>query len=78
MRGQKPPDCDIDLGLAVSALSLEYGQTRTYEELAAYCGCSKSAIQNIEYKALRKVRRAIYCHQHPVFRELMEYRRVSI
>lgn len=56
MKGQRAPDCDIDLGLAVSALSLRYGQTRTYEELAAFCGCSKTAIQCIENKAMRKLR----------------------
>lgn len=78
MRGQRPPDCDIDLGLAVSALTLQYGQTRTYEELAAYCGCSKTAIQNIENKAMRKLRMRLRLRgQDPIMDELItEYRSV--
>lgn len=44
------------LGLAVSALSLRPGQTRSLGELAAYCECSKGTILWIEQQALRKVR----------------------
>jgi len=55
-RGRKKEGCDIDLGLAISALTLRYGQTRTYQEIADFCGCSKSAIQSIEGKAMRKIR----------------------
>lgn len=55
-RGKKREDCDIDLGLAISALTLRYGQTRTQKELAAYCGCSQQAIYEIERKAMRRIR----------------------
>ena len=56
MRGRRNPSSDIDLGLAVSALSLRYGQVRSHSELAAFCGVSKRAVQKIEQIALRKVR----------------------
>jgi len=74
MKGKKRPDCDIDLGLAVSSLSLEYGHTRTYEELAAFCGCSKTAIQSIENKAIRKIRKSLYCDSD--MNELLDQYRV--
>lgn len=44
------------LGLAVSALSLRRGQTRSLGELAAFCDCSKGTILFIEQKAMRKAR----------------------
>jgi len=56
MRGQRNPDSNIDLGLAVSALSLRYGQARSARELAAFCGCRHGTIQFIERRALRKLR----------------------
>lgn len=56
MRGRRSPDADIDLGLAVSALSLHKGQKRTYEELAAFCGVTHRSIQKIEQRALRKLK----------------------
>jgi len=49
----------LELGLAVSRLSMKPGQTRTQPELAAFCGVSHAAIQHIEYRALKKVRRAL-------------------
>ena len=56
MRGRRHAHASIDLGLAVSALSLRAGQSRSHEELAAFCGVSHKAIQKIEDKALRKLR----------------------
>jgi len=70
MRGKKRPDSDINLGLAVSALTLRHGQRRTYQELADFCCCSKSAIQSIEYKALKKLR--LRCNTDPELKELIE------
>jgi DNA-directed RNA polymerase specialized sigma24 family protein len=49
----------LALGLAVSALSMKPGQTRSSGELAAFCDCSKGTIQHIEKKALRKLRRRL-------------------
>jgi hypothetical protein len=42
------------LGLAVSALSLRRGQTRSQGELAAFCDCQRTTIQWIEKKAIAK------------------------
>lgn len=49
----------ILLGLAVSALSLKPGETRSQEQLAAFCDCPRTVIQWTEHKALRKIRRAL-------------------
>ena len=46
----------IDLGLAVSGALLKPGETRSLEEIAAYCDCHKNAIFQIEAKALKKLR----------------------
>ena len=46
----------IDLGLALLSCLLRPGETLTSEDMAAWCGCSKSAIQQIERRALAKVR----------------------
>lgn len=47
------------LGLAVSALSLRPGQTRSLGELAAFCECSKGTILHIEQKAIAKMRQRL-------------------
>ncbi len=47
------------LGLAISRATLAKGDYRTQEELAAYCDVTKQAIQDIEYRALRKCRRML-------------------
>lgn len=44
----------IDLGLAVAGAKLGYGKRRTITELAAWCGCSKQNIEQIEKNALAK------------------------
>ena len=49
-----------DLGLAISGALLAPGQTRSINELAAFCGCSKQNIQQIEKRALRKLRHRIF------------------
>lgn len=74
MRGSLAKGADIDLGLAVSALSLSYGQTRSHGDLAAFCGCGRSNIQHIENNALRKLRRAIFMRKDQVLIELMEHK----
>ena len=50
---------EIDLGLAVSRLSLSPGQTRSYTELARFCGCSHEAIRKIERRAMKKIRNSL-------------------
>lgn len=46
----------INLGLAVSALTLKPGECRTAAEIAAFCGCARANIERIEGVALRKMR----------------------
>lgn len=46
----------IALGLAIAGATLPPGATRTQEELAAYAGCTRQQISQIERKALRKIR----------------------
>jgi hypothetical protein len=60
------------LGLAISALSLEPGQRRTHYEMQCFCDAagevlgdpkermSWQRLQQIEGKALRKIRAALY------------------
>jgi len=59
MRGKRGEDCDIDLGLAISGAMLKPGVTRSANEIAAFCGCRRSAIQSIEKKALSKLRKRL-------------------
>lgn len=46
----------IALGLAISACSMEPGQTRNLNEMAAFCDCTREAIRRIESSGLRKMR----------------------
>ncbi len=62
----------IELGLAVSALSLNYGQRRTHRELAAFCGCTWGNIWMIERRALHKLKRSLYMRNDPALRELLD------
>jgi hypothetical protein len=70
MKGRLTKDADIDLGLAVSGATLEPGETRSHEDLAAFCGCSKTNIQHIENRALRKLRNKLQFD--PVLKEIVE------
>ena len=49
----------IDLGLSLLACLRKPGETLTSHDIAAWCGCSRAAIQAIEERALRKVRRRL-------------------
>lgn len=48
----------IDLGLAVLSLRKDR-RPRTLEEIAAYCDCHNTAIDKIEKRALKKLRRKL-------------------
>jgi hypothetical protein len=50
---------EIDLGLALLKLASLEGHELTCEDIAAWCNCSPSLIQQIEARALRKVRAAM-------------------
>jgi hypothetical protein len=56
MRGRRAPDCIIELGLAISRLSMRPGETRTAREISYFCNCSAWAISLIERRAIRKMR----------------------
>jgi DNA-directed RNA polymerase sigma subunit (sigma70/sigma32) len=58
MKGRLARTANIDLGLAILALTSE--PSHTSRTIAAYCGCSRQRIQQIEHKALRKLRAALY------------------
>ena len=69
MQGKLPRTADIDLGLAILASTSE--PPHTYQTIAAYCGCSRQCIQQIEQKALRKLRVALY--RDSILREAFEH-----
>jgi hypothetical protein len=48
----------VDLGLELLARRCEFGQVLTYQEIAAWAGCTDAAIYQIEKRALRKLRHA--------------------
>jgi DNA-directed RNA polymerase sigma subunit (sigma70/sigma32) len=62
----------IDLGLAVSGLHARKGVPMTTREIAAFCGCSKQRITQIEERALRKLRNRLMFVKDPELRELVE------
>lgn len=47
----------IDIGLAVAHAIRKAGSKWTYQEIAAFCGCTDGFIYQVEKKALRKLRR---------------------
>jgi DNA-directed RNA polymerase sigma subunit (sigma70/sigma32) len=58
MKGRPSKDCNIDLGLAI--LSAMTSPPHTHHTIACYCGCSWQRIWQIEQRALRKCRAALY------------------
>ena len=68
MKGILARNANIDLGLAILASTSE--PSHTYRTIAAYCGCSRQRIQQIEQKALRKLRAALY--RDRILREAFE------
>lgn len=50
------PKPSIDIGLAISGALLGPGERRLSHEIAAFCDCSTTRIQQIEKKALKKLR----------------------
>ncbi len=53
---QKSKGERIDLGIAIAHATTMPGQTRTLQEIADYCDCSREAIRHIEEAALKKCR----------------------
>jgi DNA-directed RNA polymerase sigma subunit (sigma70/sigma32) len=63
MKKRKQPtelqDGSIDAGLHLLAALTPRGVERTQAEIAFVCGCSMQNIQQIERRALRKIRAAL-------------------
>jgi DNA-directed RNA polymerase sigma subunit (sigma70/sigma32) len=51
---------EIDLGLALLSVANRDREEMTYEDIAAWCGCHRSRIEQIEKGALRKLRGALH------------------
>ena len=68
MKGRLARNANIDLGLAILASTSE--PPHTYQTIAAYCGCSRQRIQQIEQKALRKLRATL--DRNRILREAFE------
>ncbi len=51
----------IDLGLEISRRHCKFGVPKTAAEIAAYCGISRQRIDQIEKRALRKIRIKLHC-----------------
>jgi hypothetical protein len=68
------PKCkpDIDLGLAILSAKTPPGVTRSLEEIAAFCNCTRGGIWMLEQAALRKLKRKLYLRRDPVLMELLE------
>ena len=65
----------IDLGLALLSCLRKPGETLTARDISLWCGCTHSAIQSIERRALTKLRRRLAAGIHePELAEEVERR----
>jgi len=55
---------NIDLGLAVLCVHASPGQTMSPQDIAEVCECTSKVINQIQYDALRKVRKLINFSDH--------------
>ena len=62
----------VDLGIAILQAVAVPGVRYTHDEISAFAGCTRSAIQQIEARALHKLRRRLLLRKDPVLRELFE------
>ena len=60
----------IDLGLDLLLAVRTRGARFTTDEIAYFCGCTRSAIFLIEHKALRKLRNRWMFRKDPMLRDL--------
>ncbi len=69
-RGSRP---DIDLGLAVISAVSTPGLRWTQAAIAEVCNCTPQAIQQIERRALKKLRKRLGCliQTSPEYRDLL-------
>ncbi len=66
--GRKTND-DIDLGLAVLSAIRAPGEILSFDAMAAACNCTKTAIDRIEKKAMRKLAHRLRFTATPAVRE---------
>lgn len=73
MRGKRTNGSEIDLGLAIIAALRHPGECLTQQDIAAWCGCTRQRIEQIEKQALRKIRRrlGLATKDDGLWRELM-------
>ena len=62
----------MDLGIAILSAVAIFGVRYTQDEIAAFAGCHRQAIQNVETKALKKLRNQLFSRKGPVLIELVE------
>jgi hypothetical protein len=58
------------LGLTLLSMHALPGVRYSFDEIAAWCGCTNSAIQQIEERALRKVRNFLQFRRPDILEEL--------
>ena len=64
---------DVALGLALLSTVCIPGVPLTDSDIAAWCGCSRQAIQRIERIALRKLRTSLMFGDRALWGELREH-----
>lgn len=62
----------IDLGIELLLRRCQRGHPKTCLEIAAWCGCSRSAIWQIESRAFRKVRKLLYQYRDKFLAEALD------
>lgn len=60
----------VDLGLAILSVLAIPGEPLTMDDIAAWCDCSRQAIEQIERKALKKIRNALFFSDRQTWNEL--------
>lgn len=58
-RKARTPETEIDLGLAILGALLKPGETLTCADIAAWTGTSKQQVQQMEKRAVTKLREAL-------------------
>jgi DNA-directed RNA polymerase sigma subunit (sigma70/sigma32) len=63
----------INLGIEVLHAIADKGARFSQQEIASFAGCSRSRIVQIEYDALKKLRRKLLDAADPLLRELASH-----
>ena len=61
----------VNLGLALLSRVAMPGVRYSYDEIGAWAGCTNSAIQQIEQRALKKLRKRLRLQHDPLLTELV-------